>query len=189
MTRIIAGILGSLQLKSAAKATRPTSDRVKESLFSKLESMDLIEDAAVLDLFAGTGALGFEAISRGAKSLWLVEKDRQAAALLRQNSKHINIALEKTGRSPKIEFEAIEARKFLAKSNDLFDLVFIDPPYEFDNEQLEEIMALVAQHLNPAAVVVIERSSKTAKTEFADFELISDKQYGDTAVSLWEWVK
>ena len=85
MTRIIAGKAGSLRLKAAASATRPTSDRVKESLFAKLESMDAIDDAVVLDLFAGTGALAFEALSRGAKEAYLVDKDKQAVAVSQAN--------------------------------------------------------------------------------------------------------
>lgn len=189
MTRIISGILGSLQLKSAAKATRPTSDRVKESMFSRLDSMGLVENASVLDLFAGTGALGFEAVSRGAKSLTLVEKDRQAAALLNQNSKQINLALAKAGITAEIQVQETEAKKFLAKSSARFDLVFIDPPYEFGNEQLQEIITLLTHNLTPAAILVIERSSKTAKTAFTNFQLVSEKNYGDTAVSFFEWTK
>ncbi|NDE89438.1 MAG: 16S rRNA (guanine(966)-N(2))-methyltransferase RsmD, partial [Micrococcales bacterium] len=78
MTRIIGGIAGSRVLASPAKVTRPTSDRIRESIFNRLDALNLIENAKVLDLYAGTGALGLEAASRGAKQVVLVEQHKQA---------------------------------------------------------------------------------------------------------------
>ena len=97
MTRIIGGVLGSLRLKGPAKSTRPTSDRVKESVFSILESKGAIEEARVLDLFAGTGALGLEAASRGAASVTLVERDPAAAKVCEENLKQAASGLAKSG--------------------------------------------------------------------------------------------
>jgi 16S rRNA (guanine966-N2)-methyltransferase len=85
MTRIIAGAAGSLRLKAPDKVSRPTSDRVREAIFSRLESLMDMEGAAVLDLFAGTGALGLEAASRGARSVWLVENHPGAASVVKAN--------------------------------------------------------------------------------------------------------
>lgn len=189
MTRIIAGYLGSFHLKSAAKATRPTSDRVKESLFSKLESMGLIEGSTVLDLFAGTGALAFEALSRGAKAATLIEKDRSAAALLNQNATQIRVALAKANLDPRLLVYELDAKKFLSKDNDGYDLVFIDPPYDYDDVALVELVSQLERHLNSGAVMVIERSSKSPINSFEGFDLISDKKYGDTALFFYEWIK
>ena len=86
MTRIIAGFAGSRELKVPKSGTRPTSDRVREAIFSALEARDVIEGARVLDLFAGSGALALEALSRGAVSVTMVEKSPQAGALLRTNA-------------------------------------------------------------------------------------------------------
>ncbi|MEG3034955.1 MAG: RsmD family RNA methyltransferase, partial [Aurantimicrobium sp.] len=86
MTRIIAGFAGSRELKVPKSGTRPTSDRVREAIFSALEARDVIEGARVLDLFAGSGALALEALSRGALSVSMVEKNPQAGALLRTNA-------------------------------------------------------------------------------------------------------
>ena len=97
MTRIIGGIAGSLRLASPAKATRPTSDRIRESIFSRLESRNIIEGATVLDLYAGTGALALEAASRGATAVMLVDKDGKAAAVCKQNAVLIEKALAKEG--------------------------------------------------------------------------------------------
>lgn len=189
MTRIIAGYLGSLQLKSAAKATRPTSDRVKESLFSRLEAMELIEGSVVLDLFAGTGALGFESLSRGAKSATLVEKDRAAATLLNQNATQIREAMAKANLDSKLLVYESDAKKFLGKEGISYDLVFIDPPYDFGDAALGELVSQLEPLLNPGAVIVVERSSKSKAKSFEGFDLISDKKYGDTAVYLYEWAK
>ena len=94
MTRIIAGSAGGTRLDVPGQGTRPTSDRVRESLFGALESMDAIDDARVLDLYAGSGALGLEALSRGARSAVLVERGRPAAAVIRRNVSAVRKALE-----------------------------------------------------------------------------------------------
>ncbi len=95
MTRIIGGIAGSRQLTSPAKATRPTSDRIRESVFNRIAARQLIDGARVLDLYAGTGALALEAISRGASSAILVERDGKAAAVCVKNCHLVQKALEK----------------------------------------------------------------------------------------------
>lgn len=189
MTRIISGTLGSLQLKSAAKATRPTSDRVKESLFSRLESMDVLRGANVLDLFAGTGALGFESISRGAKSATLVEKDKNATAILNQNAIQIQSALSKMALASQIRVIDSDALKFLAKTNEKFDLVFIDPPYEYGNQELLGLITSLDSCLATGALLVVERSSKSEMLSPSGFELSNHKVYGDTAVSIFEATK
>lgn len=178
MTRIISGAVGSLRLKPAAKVTRPTSDRVKESLFSTLESMGAIHGADVLDLYAGTGALGLEAASRGARSVVLVEKNPLAAKICEENSRLVATGLEKAGIKVSIRIARESVEKF-CRDKPTCTLVFIDPPYEISNELLTE--HLYALESNLEIVVVLERSSKSQVPEIPSFlELHAQKNYGDT---------
>lgn len=186
MTRIIAGAIGSLQLKPAAKATRPTSDRVKESLFAKLDSMGVIEGASVLDLFAGTGALGLEAASRGAGSVDLVERDRTAFGLLSQNVKSSLASFEKQGISRSIAAHNQDAQRYLKSASARYDLVFIDPPYDFPNSELEQLLSAIANLLSEDGLVIVERSSRSEKLELQALALQNSKTYGDTAVWIYE---
>jgi 16S rRNA (guanine966-N2)-methyltransferase len=186
VTRIISGAIGSLQLKPAAKATRPTSDRVKESLFAKLDAMGVIEGANVLDLFAGTGALGLESASRGADSVTLIERDRKAFELLKLNVQSAAAALTKQGLDPKINTQNLEAMKYLKGASVKFDLVFIDPPYEFSNSDLEALLELLAASVSEDGLVVVERSSRSEAVICDVLELQSSKSYGDTEVWIYE---
>jgi len=185
MTRIIAGVAGSLKLASPAKTTRPTSDRIRESIFSRLEARDLIEGARVVDLYAGTGALALEAASRGAKLAWMVERDGKAAAVCVTNLKLVSKALLKE----ELEFDGRVINKsvatFLAAPGvgDL-DLVFIDPPYEVGNDEVVENLQALKPLLKNATVVV-ERSSRTDEPLWPEgFNLEDTKSYGDT-VTYW----
>jgi 16S rRNA (guanine966-N2)-methyltransferase len=186
VTRIIAGAIGSLQLKPAAKATRPTSDRVKESLFAKLDAMGVIEGAKVLDLFAGTGALGLESASRGAASVDLVERDRIAFGLLEQNVKSSLSSFEKQGIPTKIHAHNLDAQRYLKSATARFDLVFVDPPYDFPNSELEQLIASIAEVLSMEGLVIVERSSRSEQLEIEALEMQSSKTYGDTAVWIYE---
>ena len=111
MTRIIAGIAGSRQLAAPASPTRPTSDRIRESIFNRLENWDALEGARVVDLYAGTGALALEAISRGAASAVLVEKDAKAAAVCAKNIGFIEGALQsaKVKASMRVQQKSVDA--------------------------------------------------------------------------------
>jgi 16S rRNA (guanine966-N2)-methyltransferase len=186
VTRIIAGAIGSLQLKPAAKATRPTSDRVKESLFAKLDAMGVIEGAKVLDLFAGTGALGLESASRGAVAVDLVERDRNAFGLLEQNVKSSLNSFEKQGISNNIQAHNLDAQRYLKSATAGFDIVFIDPPYDFPNSELELLLNSISDVLSDEGLVVVERSSRSEQLEIEALELQSSKTYGDTAVWIYE---
>ena len=185
MTRIIAGLAGSLKLASPAKTTRPTSDRIRESIFSRLEARDLLEGARVLDLYAGTGALALEAASRGAALAWMVERDGKAAAVCVTNLKSVTKALLKD----EVEFDGKVINKsvsaFLATPgvSDL-DLVFIDPPYEVGNAEVVENLDALKPLLKDATIVV-ERSSRTDAPSWpSGYTLEDTKSYGDT-VTYW----
>jgi len=183
MTRIISGFAGSLTLAVPNAGTRPTSDRVREAIFSALDARGLLEGARVVDLYAGTGSLGLEAASRGAAAVVLVEKGPQAvkacranaALLLRSKPKGSTLAIDTSG-------QAVDA--FLAPSRDSWDVVFLDPPYDLGEAELAHTLELLAPRLAPDATVVLERSSRSPEPVWPHgIELERRKDYGDT--TLW----
>jgi 16S rRNA (guanine966-N2)-methyltransferase len=184
MTRIIGGIAGSRKLVSPAKTTRPTSDRIRESLFSKLEARDLLESSHVLDLYAGTGALALEAVSRGASVAWMVERDGKAAAVCVANARLVQKALQ----DEELEAETKVVNKSVAamlagEASTRFDIVFIDPPYEVTNEEVTANLKALEAHLNADAVVVVERSSRSGAMSAPDYlKFDEEKSYGDTVL-------
>jgi 16S rRNA (guanine966-N2)-methyltransferase len=184
MTRIIGGVAGSRKLESPAKATRPTSDRIRESIFSMLDARLLLEDAKVLDLYAGTGALALEAISRGAALAHMVERDGKAAAVCVANAKIVQkVMVEELAEvETKVINKAVSS--FLSTpTSDGYTLVFIDPPYEVTNEEITSNLTALLPILAADAVVVVERSSRTPKFDLpAGYESGEEKHYGDTAV-------
>ena len=184
MTRIIAGLAGSLKLASPAKVTRPTSDRIRESIFSRLEARDVIDGAKVLDLYAGTGALALEAASRGASFVRLIEKDGKAAAVCSANCKLIANALakEEIDLDAKVIHKSVQA--FLEGAPDQkYDLVFIDPPYEVGNSEISQNFQALKNHLIESATIVLERSSRDSQPAFGEgYKLEDTKNYGDTVV-------
>ncbi|MBS1675016.1 MAG: 16S rRNA (guanine(966)-N(2))-methyltransferase RsmD [Actinobacteria bacterium] len=188
MTRIIAGAAGGTRLEVPGHGTRPTSDRVRESLFAALESMDVIAGARALDLYAGSGALGLEALSRGARSAVLVERGRPAAAVARRNVAAVAKALAASGSdgaSSAATVQESSVQAFLARAAGPFDLVFTDPPYDLSDVEMTADLIAVAPLLSPDAVVVIERAKRSTPPDLAAAGLspIREKVYGDTA--LW----
>jgi len=179
MTRIIGGVAGSLKLAPPAKTTRPTSDRVRESIFNRLESRDILDGAKVLDLYAGTGALGLEAISRSAGEAILVESSKPAAEICRKNAEAVGKA---TGVLAKVVAQNVKTY-LAAVTSKKFDLVFIDPPYDVTNHELEQNLENLQAALGKDFVVVVERSSRTAEPTWpAGYSLELRKDYGDTSV-------
>ena len=182
MTRIIAGAAGGTRLDVPGSGTRPTSDRVRESLFAALESMDAIDGARVLDLYAGSGALGLEALSRGARSAVLVERGRPAAAVIRRN---ITAVQKARAGAADASLRETAVRAYLARAAGPFDLVFSDPPYDLSDADMTADLVALAPLLDPEAVVVVERARRSTPPEFgaAGLELIRERSYGDTM--LW----
>lgn len=181
MTRIIAGFAGSRELKVPKDGTRPTSDRVREAVFSALESRDLIDGADVLDLYAGTGALGLEALSRGARSVMCVEHNHSAATIAKQNAQ---IVVAAGGCDPSVvSISSLSAESFLTSARSTWDLVFIDPPYELDNSAVADVLKLLPRVLNPQATIVLERSTRSGLCELpAELSHDKDKVYGETTI-------
>ncbi|MBT2485682.1 MULTISPECIES: 16S rRNA (guanine(966)-N(2))-methyltransferase RsmD [unclassified Microbacterium] len=181
MTRIIAGTARGARLEVPSAGTRPTSDRVRESLFGALQAADAITDARVLDLYAGSGALGLETLSRGAASCDLVERGRPAAAIIRRNA----ATVAKAGAADTARIHESSVRAFLARASGPFDLVFSDPPYDLDDDAMTEDLSALAPLLSADALVVVERARRSTPPDFtaAGLVLIREKAYGDTA--LW----
>ena len=177
MTRIIAGFAGSLTIAVPGAGTRPTSDRVREAIFSALEARDAIDGMRVLDLYSGSGALGLEAASRGAAHVTLVDRNirtskANAALILRQAPK--GLVIESTG-------QPVQA--FLTSARSFWDLVFLDPPYDLGLPELAHNLEALVPRLSPDAVVVLERSSRTPEPEWPEgLEFERRKDYGYTAL-------
>ena len=160
---------------------------MKESVFAKLESMGAIEGARVLDLFAGTGALGLEAASRGATAVTLVERDHAATAVCNENLRAIHASLEKQGHICEIKLEKQDVKNYVVRNKAGFDLVFIDPPYDLPNEAVELLLSELVSSLKPEALVVVERDSRSPELRLPQGLILeSRKNYGDTSVFFLE---
>lgn len=181
MTRIISGSAGGARLDVPPAGTRPTSDRVRESLFGALDAADAIDGARVLDLYAGSGALGLESLSRGASSVDLVESGRAAAAVIRRNA----VTVARAGTLPTARVHESAVRAYLQRASGPFDLVFTDPPYDLADDAMDGDLQLLTPLLAPDALVVVERAKRSTAPDLASagLELIREKNYGDT--TLW----
>jgi 16S rRNA (guanine966-N2)-methyltransferase len=186
MTRIVSGFAGSLSLAVPRSGTRPTSDRVREAIFSSLEAMDALHGMNVLDLYAGSGALGLEALSRGAASAVLVEQNAQAAGVCRANAAAVLKAAERggVGIRPRVAVRQSSVRSYLVQpTGDSVDLAFLDPPYDVSDDDLGGVLAALVAVLHEDAVVVVERSTRSPEPSWPDaLERVRSKNYGETAV-------
>ena len=175
--RVISGSARGLKLISPPGLdTRPTLDRVKEALFSMLAPE--LRGAAVLDLFAGSGALGIEALSRGSESAVFVDSSKEAEAAVRKN-------LENSRLGGKARFVGGDALKFLGSCKDSFDVIFMDPPYS--GGLYEKVLTLIAEKelLSPGGVISVEWDEDVGEPEFpACFERSRDRRYGRVHITL-----
>ena len=183
MSRIIAGAAGGTPLASVpGSLTRPTTDRVKEALFSRLDAFDVITGARVLDLYAGSGALGVESGSRGAGTVDLVEFGAKASGVCQRNADLVNGVVGR--KVVTVHRSKVESFLERASLDDTWDLVFLDPPYPLDEPALSAVLAKLNPHLAPAAVVVVERSSRSPEPAWpGGVERFAEKKYGETR--LW----
>ncbi|MGO2542680.1 MAG: 16S rRNA (guanine(966)-N(2))-methyltransferase RsmD [Specibacter sp.] len=185
MSRIVAGVAGGSPLVSVpGEGTRPTTDRVKEALFSRLESMNMLAGTRVLDLYAGSGSLGVESASRGAKSVELVEFNDKAAGVCQRNAELVNKVLG----SKTVTVQRSKVESFLVRvaeaGVDQWDLVFMDPPYPLTETELSLVLELLGPQLSAFAVVVVERSARTPEPSWpASLDRFAEKKYGETR--LW----
>jgi len=169
--RVIAGTVGGRQLATVPGSdVRPTTDRVREALFNRLESRGLVRGASVLDLFAGSGALGVEALSRGASEVTFVDRDRRSIEVVRANLDRLGLA----GRATALQADAIA---FLDTTDGEWALALVDPPYDFDRwpELLDRLRAGTAVLETEGPAAAHRRWTK-----------IHEKRYGRTHVTLVE---
>ncbi|MEU2657471.1 16S rRNA (guanine(966)-N(2))-methyltransferase RsmD [Streptomyces sp. NPDC007325] len=177
MTRVIAGTAGGRRLAvPPGNGTRPTSDRAREGLFSTWEALHGIEGTRVADLYAGSGAVGLEALSRGAAHALLVEADARAARTVRENVRALGLpgAEARTGRAEQIVTGPAPAEPY--------DLVFLDPPYAVADEELREILLTLRSGgwLSEDAVVTVERSTRGGAFGWPDgFAPLRSRRYGE----------
>ncbi|GAB2329714.1 16S rRNA (guanine(966)-N(2))-methyltransferase RsmD [Streptomyces griseoincarnatus] len=179
MTRVIAGTAGGRRLAvPPGQGTRPTSDRAREGLFSTWQSLlgGPLDGERVLDLYAGSGAVGLEALSRGAGHVLLVEADARAARTVRENVKSLGL--------PGAEVRSGKAEQIVrtAPPEQPYDLVFLDPPYAVSDSDLREILLTLRSQgwLTDDALVTVERSTRGGEFAFPPgFEAIRARRYGE----------
>ena len=186
VTRIISGFAGSLRLAVPPVGTRPTSDRVREAIFSALDARGVLPDARVLDLYAGSGALGLEAASRGAAHVTLVDRATAAHRVTNDNVARVRKAAPR-GAAPELVVSSQPVQSFLGgASRDpgaAWHVVFLDPPYDLGGAELRHNLEALVPLLAEDAVVVVERSARDAAPDWPDgLELDRRKDYGETAV-------
>lgn len=167
--RVIAGAARGRPLATPpGRDTRPTSDRAREGLFSTLATLVDLDGARVLDLYAGSGAVGLEALSRGAAHVVLVESDVRAAAVIRRNAEAVGLP------GARVVVDRVE--RFLATCATSFDVVFMDPPYDTSDEIVARVLAAVPLD----GVVVVERSARSPEPVWPDgIERVKERRYGE----------
>lgn len=191
MTRIIGGLAGGRRLRTPeGDATRPTSDRVREALFSAVDAgWGDLEGARVADLFAGSGAVGLEAASRGASEVWLVESDRRTARLIEHNVRELDLPATVTVSAVPVLGALAAGSSDTSRRRSAqgpFDLVFLDPPYPLSEDALAAVLGALDDDrwLAEDAWVVVERSSRSPEPRWpAGMVLLRSRRYGETV--LW----
>lgn len=174
--RVVAGSARGRRLEApAGSTTRPTTDRVREAVFNALGSLGAVEGADVLDGFAGSGALGIEALSRGADWCVFVDRDRAARSAIDAN-------LAATGLAGRATVVAGDLIAHLSRTETEFDLVLLDPPHATD--EWPQILSAVAARVAPDAVVVAESDRPVVADDDATWQVIREKAYGGTVVQM-----
>ncbi|WP_099025692.1 16S rRNA (guanine(966)-N(2))-methyltransferase RsmD [Mycolicibacterium palauense] len=183
MTRIIAGAVGGRPLSVPSRGTRPTTDRVRESLFNVLAARLDFTGLTVLDLYAGSGALGLEALSRGAAAAQFVESDQRAAAVLARNIAAVDLPGATVHRAP---VNAVLAHRASAP----VDLVFADPPYDLPTSGLRQVIQLVTENgwAAEGTIAVIERAAESAPLSWPPgWAPWRERRYGGTRLETAEF--
>ncbi|SIN37773.1 16S rRNA (guanine(966)-N(2))-methyltransferase RsmD [Micromonospora cremea] len=182
MTRIVAGTLGGRRIAAPPGAgTRPTSDRVREALFSAVEAEADLDGTRFADLYAGSGAVGLEALSRGARHVLLVESDARAARVIREN-----VAALRAGSAVRLVTGKVATVLAAGPDGGPYDVVFADPPYAVPDAEITALLTTLVDGgwLASDALVVLERSSRTGPVEWVDgITAERSRRYGET--TLW----
>jgi 16S rRNA (guanine966-N2)-methyltransferase len=178
--RVIAGQYRGRRLRSPkGLATRPTSDRARESLFALLGD---VTGSRAIDLFAGTGALGIEALSRGAAHVVFVERDREALEVARANLQALGVGPD---RGSLRHEDALRALGRARDRKETYDLVLIDPPYGQAREWGARLSALLPQLLQPGARLVAESDHRAPLELESELELVRQRRYGNTEIRIY----
>lgn len=171
--RIIAGTAKGMTIR-VPKSARPTADRARESIFSTLAHRGYLDDTAVLDLFAGSGAFSLEAASRGVYRVTAVDASREAAGIIISNAK-------KTGLDVHVQNQ--KATTFLASVSTEYDVIFIDPPYAMTEGQLQSVLEAALPRLVYDGIILVERDKHTAEPPWPDGLARDDERtWGDTVI-------
>jgi 16S rRNA (guanine966-N2)-methyltransferase len=185
--RIIAGTKRGMRLFSPeTKATRPITDRVKESLFNVLQNYDLLAGARVADLFCGVGSLGLEALSRGAVSVTFVEKSAEVIAILEKNIAKAGFGSQ----SRVVRASAFRVGAPAGPGGERYDLVFVDPPYATTQEvgehsSLADLLHVLQNQVVPRGVVVVRtRRSSPVLEDYGPFHAVDRRQWGTMSIVL-----
>lgn len=182
MTRVVGGSARGRRLRVPADGTRPTSDRAREAVFSSLESLRGLSwaDTVVLDLYAGSGALGLEALSRGAARVDLVEADRRAAQVVRAN---VALVAPVSG-TAHVHLADVERWVRRPPGGVHYDVVFCDPPYSIPGEAVRPVLTALVDggSLADGCLVVVERPQRDAWVWSAGFEPVRDRRYGEAHI-------
>lgn len=181
--RVIAGSARGTRLAvPRGMHTRPTADRVREALFSIIQSRFVLEDARVLDICAGTGSLGIEALSRGALSCCFIENDRNALAILKKNLSTVRY----DARAELLELDALKALNLLAARRNLFDIVFFDPPYASSLYQVVAETLCNRSLLKVGGLFITESDVRNPLPDHVGkFVKIDSRNYGDTVLDFY----
>lgn len=176
MTRIVGGAAKGRRLAVPQRGTRPTSERAREALFNSLNGLLDVEGAQVLDLFAGTGAVGLEALSRGARAVSFVESDRGAGEVIKRNIQAVGLAGARVFRRPVATFLVGAA------ADEPYDLVFADPPYSYRDDHLSALLTslVTGPWLADEALVVVERPARGVAPHWPEaVTQIKQRRYGE----------
>jgi 16S rRNA (guanine966-N2)-methyltransferase len=175
--RVVAGALRGRNIKAPdGDATRPTTDRTREAVFNALSSLDVIDDAVVLDLYAGSGAMGIEALSRGARRCTFIERDRRALDAVRANVTQLGLGDRSAVLAGDVMTSVVAQRGV--------DLALVDPPYEFAD--WPALLTAISVALAPDAVVVAESGRDLGS--LSGWTVLRSKRYGRTWVSFLQRV-
>lgn len=176
--RIISGSRrGKKLLEFEGQDVRPTTDRVKESIFNLIQSY--VAESVCLDMFAGSGALSFEAVSRGATRVVMLDKDKRSINIIRKNAENLDFTAE-------CEIINTDAFTYAKQAREKFDIIFLDPPY--NKGFIEPILSEIVKNelLNDEGIVVLESDDTDFSAEFKGLELMKQRKYGRTFITIYQ---
>ena len=175
--RIISGTLKARQIKAPQGSDfRPTTDRVKENIFNILG--EKVKGAKVLDIFAGSGSLGLESISRGSSEVFFIDKSEAAVEVIKKNLEYLSIF----DKAQVIKGDASRELHRLSGRSLIFDLIFLDPPYNINVAELQSLFSLIAKCLDSSGLIIYESGSDLSEDIVASIKEIDKRSYGNTRV-------